>query len=88
MNIKYNKLILIRVNLPFHFIEINGSTAIHIVHPEGPAQLLLRSATRGDMQGKHELPEVNGAAPVGVKSSEDILAKLVSISTWKHFAVH
>ena len=40
------------------------------------------------MQGQHELPEVDSAALVGVEGSEDILAKLVSISTWEHFAVH
>ena len=40
------------------------------------------------MQSQHELPEVDGAAPVGVEGPEDILAKLVSISTWEHLAVH
>ena len=44
--------------------------------------------TRCYMQGQHELLEVNSAGPVGVESSEDILAELVRISAWEHFGVH
>ena len=40
------------------------------------------------MQCQHELPEVNGATLVCIKSSEHILAEAVSIACGKHLAVH
>ena len=40
------------------------------------------------MKRKHELPEVNGAAVVGVKYPEHVLAELFGITIWKESAVH
>ena len=40
------------------------------------------------MQGQHELPEVNGAAVVGVEGPEDVLTEFVGIPIGEHLAVH
>ena len=73
---------------PLHFIEINLSIPIHIVHPECPLQLLLRSASRGDVQSQHKLSEVYGAAPVSVESSENILAEFLCVAPRKDLRIH
>ena len=40
------------------------------------------------MQRQHELPEVNCATVVCIKSSEHILAEVVGIASGEHLAVH
>ena len=41
--------------IPSHLVEVDGPVAVHVVHPEGPGQLLLGAAVTGGVQGQHEL---------------------------------
>ena len=51
---------------------------ILVVHPEGPAQLLLRVSAARHVGRDHELLEVDAAVPVLVENTEQLLQKLVS----------
>ena len=49
-----------------------------VIHPEGPAQLLLRVSAARHVGRDHELLEVDAAVPVLVENTEQLLQKLVS----------
>ena len=51
---------------------------ILVVHPEGPAQLLLRVSAARHVGRDHELLEVDAAVPVLVENTEQLLQKLVA----------
>ena len=52
--------------------------AILVVHPECPAQLLLRVSAARHVGCDHELLEVDAAVPVLVENTEQLLQKLVA----------
>lgn len=52
------------------------AVAVQVVHVEGPVELLLEAAPRGDGQGADELSEVDGAVAVLVEGSEGVLGEL------------
>ena len=74
--------------LPFHLIKVNRAAPINVVHFEGPRQFLLGGPVRGDVEGEHELAEVDRAAAVGVERAEDVLAELGRVAAGEHPAVH
>ena len=43
---------------PSHLVEVNGAVPVHVVHSEGPGQLLLGAAVTGGVQSQHELSEI------------------------------
>ena len=69
------------LSLPFQLIEVNGTITINVVHFESPRQLLLSAAGRSDMEGEHELPEVDGATSVSIKCAEDYFTESVGSPT-------
>jgi len=71
-----------------HFLLINDPVAVHVVHPEGPFQLLLRGARRRDVDREEELPEVDEAVLVRVEGSEDMVAELLGVAAREEQLVH
>ena len=59
---------------PLHFLDINRAISIHVVHFEGPLELLLGGPLGGDVKSQQKLPEVNRAAPISVKCPDNSLA--------------
>ena len=50
--------------------------------------MALRGELPGNVEGQHELSEVDGPAPVGVEGSEDDLTELVSAASREYPVVH
>ena len=64
-----------------HFLRLDGSISIHVVHLEGPRQLLFGLACGGDVDGEHKFSKVDHAAVVFVEGPEDVAAEPVGVTT-------
>ena len=55
--------------------------------PEGPVELLLRAARRGDVDGEEELLEVDEAVLVGVEGPEHVITEFVGVPRREALAI-
>lgn len=69
-------LFIPHLNYLQHLCPADVAVPVQVIHAEGPAQLLLKPATRSHAQGDDELPEIDGGVAVGVKCTKDMLSKL------------
>lgn len=63
-----------------HLHSSDLAVTVQVVHVEGPVELLLEAAARGDGQGADELSEVDGAIAVLVKGPEGMLGELGGVA--------
>ena len=70
-----------------HLLARDVPVAVQVVHAEGPLELLLQLAARGDAQRADELAEVYRPVPVGVKGAEHVLRKLRGVTVREEITV-
>ena len=71
-----------------HLLTCDKSVAVQVVHCECPFEFLLQLPTGGHRERAKELPEVDAAVGVGVKSAENVLGKFRRIAVRKEVAVY